>query len=168
MEAGLHGATRTRFGCLARPAGSAALPKAVQSPHGPIRDRRLRLHRLCALANRSHFPHGASTGICGTVAIELQGVSTATKARKLLARPGHGSAGVNERRQLSSEGRSAMVVPTATVGRKPACVRLLPISIRQPHWHRHLDVKRPNRPTGFLAADIHGLETRNAVASIDS
>jgi hypothetical protein len=52
--------------------------------------------------------------------IELQGVSTPTKARKLLARAGHGSAGVNERRQLSSEGRSAMVVPTATVGRKPA------------------------------------------------
>src|ERR1039458_3472149 len=35
-------------------------------------------------------------------------------------------------------------------------------SNRQPHWHRHLDVKRPNRPTGFLAADFRGLVTRNA------
>src|SRR5271165_6827905 len=31
------------------------------------------------------------------------------------------------------------------VGRKPACGRLLPRSIRQPHWHHHLDVKRPTR-----------------------
>ena len=38
---------------------------------------------------------------------------------------------------------------------------------KHPDWHHHLDVKRPNRPTGFIAADFRGLGTRNAQAAID-
>jgi hypothetical protein len=41
-------------------------------------------------------------------------------------------------------------------------------SILEPHWHRDLDVKRPNRPTGFVAADFRGLKSRYALAFIES
>jgi hypothetical protein len=40
-------------------------------------------------------------------------------------------------------------------------------SIRQPHWHRHLPVKRPNRRTGFLAADFAKLGMGNALLLTD-
>jgi hypothetical protein len=72
-------------------------------------------------------------------------------------------------------GRPAMVVPTATslsesdtmvseafarhTGPKPACGRLLPRSIRQPHWHRHLDVKRPTRGCGAPKSRVHHTST---------
>jgi hypothetical protein len=40
------------------------------------------------------------------------------------------------------------MVGNQDVGQKPACGRLLPRSIRQLRWHRHLDVKRPTHRLG--------------------
>jgi len=48
-----------------------------------------------------------------------------------------------QKASLDGEKQGEFVVCRHEVGRKPACGRLLPgrsASIRQPHWHRHLDV----------------------------
>jgi len=55
------------------------------------------------------------------------------------------------------------------VGLKPAWGRLLPesASILQPHWHRHLDVKRPSRAAEELHQVAATRTERRLFAQVD-